>query len=197
MATQEKRIKAIIQFRRGLEQEWEIVNPVLRLGEPAFSVDIGRLKVGDGIHPWRELSYIGGGGDIEVDDELSPVSVNPVQNKVLTLAIQSLADELNEVKSRVVYGTTAYWDEQETLIAQENVFYVYTDGFPSEIHNIVRVKVGDGHSYLKNLPFTDMVYYDHISDPIIHITQEEREFWNNKVSCNIEGENIQFTTGRI
>jgi hypothetical protein len=57
--------------------------------------------------------------------------------------------------------------------------------------------VGDGQTLLKDLPFTDMVYYDHISDPIVHITQEEREFWNNKVSCSIDGETIKFTTGRI
>jgi hypothetical protein len=195
MATQQKIIKAVIQFRRGLEEEWAIANPVLRLGEPAYSTDVQRLKVGDGEHPWRELSYLDN-ADIEVDDELSVISVHPVQNKVITEALQSLEHELDLVKSRVVYGTTEYWDEQEQFVAQENVIYVYTDGFVQN-HNIVRFKVGDGHSYLKNLPYTDMAYYDHVSDPIIHITQEEREFWNNKVSCDIEGETIVFTTGRI
>lgn len=196
MATQ-KRIKAIIQFRRGLEEEWEIANPKLRHGEPAFSMDVGKVKIGDGEHRWRELSYIGSDAEIDVDDELSPISVNPVQNKVITETILSIEDELELINSRVVYGTTEYWNSQPTLIAQQNAVYVYTDGFPREIHNIVRFKVGDGQSYLKDLPYTDMVYYDHISDPRIHITQEEREFWNNKVSCNLSGETLTFTTGRI
>jgi hypothetical protein len=96
-----------------------------------------------------------------------------------------------------MYGTTAYWDEQIELIAKENAIYVYTDGFPRTTHNIVRFKVGDGQSRLIDLPYTDMVYYDHISDPIVHVTPEERDFWNNKVSCRIEGETINFSTSRI
>lgn len=192
---EQKRIKAVIQFRRGLAEDWVRVNPTLREGEPGFEIDEGGVKIGDGEHTWNELEYITSQG-ITVDDELSPVSVNPVQNKVITQTIQSIEDELGLIKSRVMYGTTAYWDGQPELIAKENAIYVYTDGFPREIHNIVRFKVGDGQSYLIDLPYTDMVYYDHISDPIIHITQEEREFWNNKVSCKIEGENIVFATGK-
>ena len=194
MATQ-KRIKAVIQFRRGLEEEWQAVNPLLQLGEPAYSKDVQRLKIGDGVHRWRELGYID--ANIHVDDELSPVSVNPVQNKVLTAAIQELADEIAEIGARVLYGTTDYWNNQPELIAQEYVTYVYTDGFSREAHNIVRSKIGDGRSYLIDLPYTDIVYYDHINDPIVHVTQEEREFWNNKVSCRIEGETINFTTSRV
>lgn len=190
---EQKRIKAVIQFRRGLAKDWVEVNPVLRPGEPGFELDEGGLKVGDGEHSWNELEYITAQG-ITVDDELSPISVNPVQNKVITQTLQSIEEELGLIESRVMYGTTAYWDGQPELIAKENAIYVYTDGFPRTPHNLVRFKVGDGQSYLIDLPYTDMVYYDHVSDPIIHITQEEREFWNNKVSCTIEGESINFTT---
>ena len=42
----EKRlIKAVIQFRRGLAEDWVRVNPVLREGEPGFELDEGGLKV--------------------------------------------------------------------------------------------------------------------------------------------------------
>jgi hypothetical protein len=193
---EQKIIKAVIQFRRGIAEDWVRVNPVLREGEPGFEIDAGGLKIGDGIRPWNELEYITAQG-IDVDDELSPISVNPVQNKVITQTIQSIEDELGLIKSRVMYGTTAYWDEQTELIAKENAIYVYTDGFPRAVHNIVRFKVGDGQSRLIDLPYTDMVYYDHISDPIVHVTPEERDFWNNKVSCRIEGETINFSTSRV
>ena len=193
---EQKRIKAVIQFRRGLAGDWVKVNPVLREGEPGFELDEGGLKIGDGIRPWNELEYITAQG-VDIDDELSPVSVNPVQNKVITQTIQSIEDELGLIKSRVMYGTTAYWNEQTELIAKENAIYVYTDGFPRTTHNIVRFKVGDGQSRLIDLPYTDMVYYDHISDPIVHVTPEERDFWNNKVSCKIEGETINFSTSRV
>ena len=194
----EKRITVAIQFRRGKEAEWAEVDPVLREGEPAYSTDVGRLKVGNGLFRWSELSYIdSGGGSGEIDDELSPVSVNPVQNQVITKALQDLEDELGTLKANIVYGTTAYWDGLEDFVAKENTIYVYTDGYTKDAKNIARFKVGDGHTLLIDAPYTDMVFYDHVNDPIIHITQEEREFWNNKVSCNVNGENIVFTTGRF
>lgn len=58
----QKRIKAIIQFRRGKAAEWTQVNPILREGEPGFEIDLGGLKIGDGITPWNELEYAGGKG---------------------------------------------------------------------------------------------------------------------------------------
>ena len=196
MAT--KRVKAVIQFRRGLESEWIAADPVLRAGEPAYSIDVGRLKVGNGSFKWSELAYINsGGGDIDVDDELSPVSVNPVQNKVITAALQELEEEIGAIDCRVLYGTQAYWDGQPELIAQDNALYVYTDALTKDFKNIARFKVGDGQTLLKDIPFTDAVYYDHISDPLIHVSAEDREFWNNKVSCYEDNGTLVFTTGKI
>lgn len=49
MATVKNRhVKAVIQLRRATEQEWIYLNPVLRLGEPCFSTDVYKLKIGDG-----------------------------------------------------------------------------------------------------------------------------------------------------
>ena len=63
MAT--KRIKAIIQFRRGNAAEWTQVNPILRAGEPGFELDEGGLKIGNGLTPWNELPYAGKGGSVD------------------------------------------------------------------------------------------------------------------------------------
>jgi hypothetical protein len=191
---EKKLIKAVIQFRRGLAADWTSVNPTLRQGEPGFETDTGLMKIGDGVHNWRDLKYINDG---EVDEEFSPVSVHPVQNRVITQAIQSIEDRLNVVDGKIVYGTTEYWDSLEEFIAQENVIYVYTDGFEYQTQNIVRFKVGDGQTYLKDLSYTDMIYYDHVSDPTIHVSATDREFWNNKVSCYTNGENLVFTTSEI
>lgn len=67
MATQ-KRIKAVIQFRRGDAARWTEVNPILRPGEPGYELDEGGLKIGDGVTPWNNLPYEGGkgGGDLPV-----------------------------------------------------------------------------------------------------------------------------------
>lgn len=58
MATKTRHVKAIIQLRRAKEPEWIEKNPILRLGEPAYSTDVNRLKIGDGIHPWSEIDYL-------------------------------------------------------------------------------------------------------------------------------------------
>ena len=54
-----KHVKAIIRLRRALENQWIDKDPVLRLGEPAYSTDVNRLKIGDGVKHWSELEYIG------------------------------------------------------------------------------------------------------------------------------------------
>ena len=58
MATKTRHVKAIIQLRRAKEPEWIKKNPILRLGEPAYSTDVNKLKIGDGIHPWSEIEYL-------------------------------------------------------------------------------------------------------------------------------------------
>ena len=58
MATINKHVKAVIQLRRATEQEWINLNPVLRVGEPALSIDKDKLKVGDGKRRWLEIPYL-------------------------------------------------------------------------------------------------------------------------------------------
>ena len=58
MATKTRHVKAIIQLRRAKEPEWIEKNPILRLGEPAYSTDVNKLKIGDGTHLWSEIPYL-------------------------------------------------------------------------------------------------------------------------------------------
>ena len=58
-----KRIKTIFQVRRATSEQWQCRNPILRVGEPGFSIDEGKLKIGDGKTAWNDLPYIGGNID--------------------------------------------------------------------------------------------------------------------------------------
>lgn len=58
MATKTRHVRAVIQLRRAIESEWERVDPILRLGEPALSTDVYKLKIGDGQLHWSQLPYI-------------------------------------------------------------------------------------------------------------------------------------------
>lgn len=46
------------RLRRGSAAQWTSDNPVLHAGEPGFELDTGKLKIGDGVHAWVDLSYL-------------------------------------------------------------------------------------------------------------------------------------------
>lgn len=70
------------------------------------------------------------------------------------------------------------------IIVYTDYEVVPSDRGPITVPNF---KVGNGNVYLTDLPFVDVgLRYElnnHINNNVIHITQEEREFWNNKINC--------------
>jgi len=50
-----------LQIKRGTGAEWSTRNPILAQGEPGFEIDTGRLKIGNGIALWNNLSYLSSG----------------------------------------------------------------------------------------------------------------------------------------
>lgn len=101
------------------------------------------------------------------------------------VTVQTLQNYLNaNLDKQILFGTTAEWDAQSQLQSAANTIYVYKDHKrDSQNRAIAGIKVGDGNAYLIDLPFTDEVEMEHISDTDIHITAAERLAWNNKVSC--------------
>ena len=105
-------------------------------------------------------------------------------------------------KAGMQVKTTAQWVQQIDTIGQSNTFYIYTDRSQKEdeqgnIINYPGIKVGDGSSYLIDLPFVDEIFDDHIHNMDIHVTLAEKEFWNNKVrtqDSEIDQQNLIFTT---
>ena len=102
--------------------------------------------------------------------------------------------------SQMHFNTTAEWNSQPTLIGEQGHIYVYTDYQIIDGNPVPGVKIGDGIAYLIDNPFVSgdtTALYEHINDTIVHITNAEREFWNNKVRCymsDIDSERIIFTT---
>lgn len=63
----EQIIKMRIQFRRATTAEWEANKSVIpAAGEPCFDLDLGTLKIGDGVKTYEQLSAIGGGSGVAV-----------------------------------------------------------------------------------------------------------------------------------
>lgn len=74
---------------------------------------------------------------------------------------------LNGDSQNVLVGTSEYWNGQQTLVSAENVIYVYSD---------YGMKIGDGTSYLSELPFTT-----------VFISDADKANWNDKVGARIIG----------
>lgn len=55
-------IKSVFQFRRATTEEWESVNPILRVGEPGYDITAKKHKIGDGVTAWNNLPYQEGSG---------------------------------------------------------------------------------------------------------------------------------------
>jgi hypothetical protein len=60
--------QTVIKLRRDTAANWTTVDPVLAAGEAGFESDSNKLKIGDGISLWSELSYASGGGGVAIDD---------------------------------------------------------------------------------------------------------------------------------
>lgn len=88
----------------------------------------------------------------------------------------------------VIIKTTSEWAAVGTsLVSERNTFYIYSDGGTyinpdsnsQEITYIPRIKIGDGNSYVVDLPF-------------ISVLPQQVEFWNNKLNLNLTGEILEF-----
>lgn len=101
-------------------------------------------------------------------------------------------------ETAVHYDTKENWDSQRYLVAELGHFYIYSN---AEVHytetgeeiRIPAIKVGDGGSYLIDMPY--VVFgsdhnnlTEHINDSSIHIDPNERSKWNKNVSMRINEE---------
>ena len=86
--------------------------------------------------------------------------------------------------NRLVYGDLIYY----LSIVEEDI-RKYFSKIQSSVYNEIDVNVetGDYHIISKSDPLVQ----EHIDNIVIHITQEEREFWNNKVTAST----VQIDTG--
>lgn len=113
----------------------------------------------------------------------------------------------------VTGDTTANWNKYKTFIPMKNELIVYTDRYTETDENgkevkIPGFKVGDGNAYLIDLPFIgskadnsgldveelQKLVDTHAKNTEIHVTKEEKEFWNNKLNYEVSGETLIFKT---
>lgn len=98
-------------------------------------------------------------------------------------------------QTRIYYDTTENWNSQPTLLSKRGVIYVYSDAGSLNESDVPAIKIGDGTSYLIDMPFVGedaaMDLYEHIQDSGIHVTSAQKVFWNNKSSAFTDPEDAE------
>lgn len=120
-------------------------------------------------------------------------------------AINTINQDL-QGKANIQRKTTAQWNQDRFLMSQAGTIYIYIDRYQKEdedtgeIINVPGIKIGDGTTYVIDLPFVsgnDDTFLEHINNHNIHVTLEQKEFWNNKVRIQdseiLDEQNLIFT----
>lgn len=102
-------IKTTYQLRRGLSTTWTERNPILAYGEPGFEKDTYRLKIGDGVAPWNDLPYLGGGEySVSVDGKSISLSSNIIAMYGFSTA------KIGQIPSKGIDGKLVWIDQDST-----------------------------------------------------------------------------------
>lgn len=123
-----------------------------------------------------------------------------IEDMTPEVAAESIDTVVEVKKKQVFYDTTKNWNSDKTRIAQKGYIYVYSDyaqttGFAGQVINVPGIKVGDGTSYLIDMPFAqgdvNEEVKNHITNKEIHVSKDDRERWDQReISIEISGENL-------
>ena len=116
-----------------------------------------------------------------------------------------LTTPIGQGTAKITIDTDEHWSERTTYIPKKGEIVIYSDRRVISGVAYPGIKIGDGLAYVVDLPFVmdDSVelildlLYDHLNDMQMHVYQDERELWNNKVSCRLDGENLILERGGI
>lgn len=105
----------------------------------------------------------------------------------------------------IFFDTTQNWNSQPGFVPGAGQIVIYADHGTTEdgsgnAINIPGIKIGDGNAYLIDLPFVGddtalnilTELERHANDKSIHVTSEEKSFWNSKLNCEIVDEELIF-----
>lgn len=105
-----------------------------------------------------------------------------------------------DARIKIKHDTTANWNRASSFIPLAGELIVYDDyetktylveengSVIQKTVYIPNIKIGTGNSYVQDLAFVDAVtrerLLEHINNQNIHVTTQEKEFWNNKLNVD-------------
>lgn len=153
--------------------------PILRKdGYAYFTTDTGKFYI-----------------DVKVEDEIKRILINPNADWA-SISGNSMIENKPSLPN-FYYNTKEHWESHNGEISEEGAFYIYSNYQIEDNKYIPGIKIGDGNAYIADLPFIDMLYFNHINNQDIHVTPEDKIRWNNKVRAyysEVTDETVVFTT---
>ena len=120
-----KRIyRTTFQFKRSTARKWYQLNPTLAQGEPGYEIDSGKVKIGNGVTPWRKLDYINGNSSNsgvyngETIADFPQIGSSQIIYKASAeRALYQFNENINEYEIICKYST----DETDTIIIDDTL----------------------------------------------------------------------------
>ena len=136
-----KRIKTVFQLRRGTTEEWNLNKDIIpAAGEPCFDLDLGTLKIGDGVKTYEQLKVLGGATisddgltliveDLQADiaelqvligeDSVEDQIANAMADVAKASELETVVNNMTVLESKVTTSTDSV-TEMQTIIEQNN-----------------------------------------------------------------------------
>lgn len=161
---------SVVQHKTGTAAQWTKANPTLAKGEIGVELDMGRIKIGDGVTSWANLPYIG---------QSSAAPVGHIQQQYV-LETGYLALD-GSTYSRTTYAALWAWAAANGLTATSPSKYQFGTGDGSTTftvpNHVGRVweggsAVGQEEAGLPNITgsFTHLCWNDSTQDGAIYST---------------------------
>ena len=126
---------------------------------------------------------------IGLDTQRPDIQIGMV-NKLKDIGIDLSSSGWDRFMVKIEVRTTEEWNTRISYVPEAGRIIVYSDRSVVDGHNVPGIKIADGMAYVVDLPFVgediEKALLDHIHDVEAHITNEERQFWNNKLNYEID-----------
>ena len=99
---------------------------------------------------------------------------------------------LNRPNVKVSEGTKEFWNTNKTYVPISGEIVIVSDFSELNGINIPNLKIGDGSAFVADLPYLidNSEIAEHLKNQNIHISQQDRDNWNSKVSASISEETL-------
>ena len=104
-------------------------------------------------------------------------------------------------RTAIHYDTTEAWNSMTPYVGLEGHIYIYSDYTTRDngdgtTTTIPALKVGDGQTYLIDLPFTFVgdaqAFVNHMAEASIHVSTSDRNSWDAKVIPHVSDDVLYF-----